>query len=415
MPVSPAVLPAILIALTAAQWQTEITFLQSELPQRHPNLFFQLPQAEWNAALDDLKAHADGYSDVEMLIRIQQVVARVGDGHTEVDTRRQPQTFFPLKVYRFTDGIFVTKTTDASRAACGARVVAVDGMDAEDVYTRAGSLISHENEAWVAARFGTPMTRAESLFTLGVTGSIDGARFTFEKGSARFHLDLAPISSSEAGVSVLAPYAADESWPLYLRNPKQYYWYVFDPDLHLMYVKYNFCSNDPSRPFDAFAREIFAIADRERVDRFVVDVRNNGGGNSSVAQPLIDGLAQRAQLRGRLYVIVGRETFSSGMLNAIELKARAGAIIAGEPSGGKPNSYGELKSFALPASNAVVYHSTKFFRNVTGDPESIIPDIPVSLSSSDFFARRDPVLDAITGVKTVSSRRRTVTFGRSCQ
>jgi hypothetical protein len=293
--------------------------------------------------------------------------------------------------------------------------MAIDGMDAEEVYTRAGSLISHENDAWVAARFGTPMTRAESLSTLGVTASAGSARFSFDKSGVTFDLDLAPIGTSEAGATVLAPYAADESWPLYLRNPKQYYWYAFDPNTHLLYVKYNYCSNDPARPFDAFAREIFAIADRERVDRFVVDVRNNGGGNSSVAKPLIDGLAQRTQFRGRLYVIVGRETFSSGMLNAIELKAQAGAVIAGEPSGGKPNSYGEVKSFVLPSSNATVYYSTKWFQNVTGDPESIIPDIPVSLSSSDFFARRDPVLDAISGVKTMSSRRRTVTFGRTCQ
>ncbi len=54
--------------------------------------------------------------------------------------------------------------------------------------------------------------------------------------------------------------------------------------------------------------------------------------------------------RGKIFVVIGRRTFSSGLLNAHDLAARTRAILIGEPTGGKPNSYGEVESFTLPRS-----------------------------------------------------------------
>jgi C-terminal processing protease CtpA/Prc len=100
------------------------------------------------------------------------------------------------------------------------------------------------------------------------------------------------------------------------------------------------------------------------------------------------------QLEGRVYAIIGRQTFSSGMLNAVQLRD-AGAILVGEETGGKPNSYGEVRSLQLPNSGLSVYYSTKFIQASATTGDSLMPAILVPLSSDDFFARRDPVLDAI--------------------
>ena len=59
-------------------------------------------------------------------------------------------------------------------------------------------------------------------------------------------------------------------------------------DAKTLYVQYNRCANDPAKPFADFARELFAFADAHPVDRVVVDLRYNGGGNSRVIAPLID-------------------------------------------------------------------------------------------------------------------------------
>jgi len=55
------------------------------------------------------------------------------------------------------------------------------------------------------------------------------------------------------------------------------------------------------------------IADKN-IDKFVVDLRNNTGGDSSLMTALVDKLASINKLKGKIYVMIGRETFSSGVM-----------------------------------------------------------------------------------------------------
>jgi hypothetical protein len=389
----------VLLAIAASDsWRTDIDTLQSQLETLHPNLYFHVDRATFTSELATLKRDLPSLTDQEVRFRMQRAVAMVGDAHTQVDITGAPFTNFPLALQQFGDALIVTRTSEASRAACGSRLVAIDGIDAVEAYARAATLVSHENDAWLKVIIPQLLIRAETLQFLGITMSSGRARFTFENARARFDVDL----------------TATPDAPLYFRPPAQKYWWTFDEARRLIYVKYDVCADDPARPFANFAKEIFAYADSHAFERIVVDVRNNTGGNSSVVQPLITGLKQRPSLRGKLYAIIGRETFSSGVMAALDLKS-AGAILAGEPTGGKPNAYGDVGTFRLPASNLLVYYSMKHFTGIpNADPASLDPDLRIDVRPQDYFAQRDPVLDTIapriTAAASVApSRRRAVT------
>jgi len=103
---------------------------------------------------------------------------------------------------------------------------------------------------------------------------------------------------------------------------------------------------------------------------------------------------ERFKGKGDVIVLISRYTFSSAMTNAHQLKERLGAVLIGEPTGGKPNHFGQLDSFILPNSGLTVYHSTKWFQKVEGDPDAVHPDVLIEVGSEDFFAGNDPVLEA---------------------
>jgi hypothetical protein len=128
----------------------------------------------------------------------------------------------------------------------------------------------------------------------------------------------------------------------------------------------------------------------------IVDLRLNSGGNSQVIEPLIKGLKARQSLmaRGHLFALIGRSAFSSGLLAAFKFRHDLHAILIGEPSGEKPNSYGEVKAIALPNSKIDIHCSTKFFRIMTGDPPNFPPDVTVGRTLAEALAGKDPVLDA---------------------
>jgi hypothetical protein len=92
--------------------------------------------------------------------------------------------------------------------------------------------------------------------------------------------------------------------------------------------------------------------------------------------------------------VIGRKTFSSGLLNALSL-ARAGATLAGEPTAGKPSHHGEVKMFPLPRSGLIVTYSTKIFEDPNHKGDSLVPDLAAETTYADWAAGRDPVLDAI--------------------
>jgi len=183
--------------------------------------------------------------------------------------------------------------------------------------------------------------------------------------------------------------------PLYRKQPEAAYWHEYLGNTKTLYIQYNKCQ-DVGQPFESFAQEALSFADSHSVERVVVDLRFNAGGDSRVVKPLIQGLKKRRSLcaQGHLYALIGPVTYSSGMMAAMDFKDELHAILVGEPTGGKPNGFGEVKRATLPNSNLAIYYPTKYFRPISdADPDSIMPDIGVSLKLEDFLSGRDPALE----------------------
>ena len=139
---------------------------------------------------------------------------------------------------------------------------------------------------------------------------------------------------------------------------RKYYWHQYLRDSGTLYVQYDICKNDPQLSFNDFAKQVLADADANKPSQVVIDLRKNGGGDSRVIRPLKSGLAER---HVKVFVLIGPNTFSSGTDNAIELRHDLHATLVGEPTGGKPSSYGEVMTITLPSSKLVVRYTTKWF------------------------------------------------------
>jgi hypothetical protein len=198
---------------------------------------------------------------------------------------------------------------------------------------------------------------------------------------------------SPSSASLLWPPYGDNGYvSLWRRNYNLNYWYQYLPTTQTMYLAYNRCAQMPDLSFAAFLNQVIAYS--QPVSHIVVDLRNNLGGDSQVFQPLLDALSANASLRRKLVAIIGQATFSSGVMNAISLAAQFGIPLIGQPTGGTPSSYGNIVYITLPNSGLSVSCSTMYFRysNYTGN--SLLPDVPVSMSSADYFGRSDPFLTA---------------------
>ena len=143
----------------------------------------------------------------------------------------------------------------------------------------------------------------------------------------------------------------------------------------------------------AFMAAVFAALDGS--ERLIIDLRHTRAGTRMFSDASCP-TSPRTRLAepGSLRVLIGPETYSAGKTNAYELRAGARARLYGEPSGGRPNSYGEMRVLALLRSRLEVSYSTEFSRlSESDDPPSVEPDVFVPLASSEWFAGVDPVLE----------------------
>ena len=100
---------------------------------------------------------------------------------------------------------------------------------------------------------------------------------------------------------------------------------------------------------------------------------------------------------GRLFVIIDRGSFSAAVNAVSDLERLTNSILVGEPTAGAPSSWGDPQKIILPHSGLIARISTTYWRDwMPRDSRRwIAPDIPTTLTSTDYFAGRDPALEAI--------------------
>ncbi|WP_315120155.1 S41 family peptidase [uncultured Clostridium sp.] len=375
------------------KWVNDITYLEEQLPKRHKNLFFKVKKEDFYIDMDELKNKVNDYSDEEIKVQLSKIIASIGDGHTMVYPNIE--TIYPLKLYWFKEGIYVIDAPEEYKNTINLKLDKINGKDISEVLELLKPIISHENSPQfknLAVRY---LIMPEILKGLNIINE-DKINMIFldEKGK-EIKVDIEP--DEVENIKYIGQMVEDNNNPLYLRNPYINYWYEYIKEENTLYFQYNSCSEMEEKPFKQFTREMFDFIDNNKVEKLVIDLRHNGGGNSTIMNPFFKELKKREELNGKdkLYVVVGRRTFSSAILNALTFKNKTQATFIGEPTGGKPNHYGEVKELYLDNTGITVSYSVKYFKNSKEDTDSLMPDINVEPSIIDYINKKDAVIEKI--------------------
>lgn len=397
--------------LSKTQWREDLQYLARELPKRHKNLYHNVSREQFEKSVKELDAAIPTLEDYQIAVRMLQITAKIGDGHTGVV---MPAWFkvLPLRLYWFGDQLRVTHAADSYREALGARVIKIGGLGIKEVKQRLIATVLSEveskNEWYVLSVSASWMSSPEVLQTIGIAPNIERIPFTFETDAGKqFTLEVASLNrtvDAKTGVARLTVpmRSAAKEEPLYRQKPNEEFWYVYLPDSNTVYVnfrRYPKCGLlGGCQEFD----DLMKLVDERGAARLIFDLRANGGGDSTkVRRSLIPLIQKRAAInqKGRLFVITGRRTFSAALWNAVDFKKQTNAIIVGEPPGEQPNSYSENDEMTLPNSRLVVSYSTKYYQFLDENVPAFMPDKLIAPDWESYKAGRDPVMEWILSEK----------------
>lgn len=219
------------------------------------------------------------------------------------------------------------------------------------------------------------------------------------------------------------------------------------------YLNYRSMRNDKAEPFEKFLDETFQQLKDSSAKGLIIDLRENGGGDSQLGELLIryfnrkpyifaggmkwkisapyktflkgqtnyneaDNRFYMSQKDGDTYVyinqqltqpkakepffsgkvafLIGTGTFSSANMLADGVVSYQLAKTFGEPTGESPNDFGEMFNFMLPNSYIIARGSTKMFTRANKDEKDfgpVVPDVIVKPNAIDLRQKKDRVLE----------------------
>ncbi|MGB3801664.1 MAG: hypothetical protein WA952_17740, partial [Lewinella sp.] len=130
-----------------------------------------------------------------------------------------------------------------------------------------------------------------------------------------------------------------------------------------------------------------------------LDVRLNGGGNNYKNPPVVTGIIRAEKINeiGKLFVILGRRTYSAAQNLVNELDNYTNAIFVGEPTSENVNFYGDNRPVKLPNSGLEARLSFAWWQDKPQweDDEWLAPHLAAELSFADYRDNVDPALQTI--------------------
>lgn len=388
----------------AAGWRTDIRYYLDQMKRQH-YVYRQKPlPAGLIEAASRLSVNVPRYSDERILAEFAHLASFAGDGHTYIlpfGSRRVTAHMLPLRFFSFADGVFIIDAFPGYERWIGSRVIRVGDTPIEVALERMRPALSADNRftyLWVAPALLSFRGFLEN-FADGIGPDSVGLVLRSRAGKTEHVKIPTVVAPRMRGIPKLMASRAAGSppAPLYLSNVAQNFWFRPLTD-SVLYVQFNQVMNSDTESLAAFAERLGAAVRRMNPGVIIVDARHNNGGNLMLLPPLMAVFRQFESSRrdGRIYVLMGRNTFSAAQVFLAEMDQQTRAIFAGEPSSSKPNFVGEESEVVLPWSGAIGSISDEYHETIPGDTrEWIEPDIKLSLSSTDYFANRDPLLEKV--------------------
>lgn len=323
------------------------------------------------------------------------------DSHTKVKFNNT--TYLPIKFKIQNEHVYIINCSPELEDVIGSIIVSINDIDINKILDELEKIIGYSTIEFLRANQESSLCDLEILRSLPCVNSNSNV-ITFKILQNNQLKDIS-LNSSELPPKIINI------------TPENYSFEMVD-DCLIMH--YNSC-NDKEK-MCILIEKIRTVAEKNNINNYIVDLRNNGGGDSRIIQPLIDYLNGK-----NIVVLINEKVFSSGRMAFVELK-KIGAYAIGTDISTSLNAFGnvpgkfEIQDLDLSVQRSSTYwlydiqlqctgyRKNSFFDYFTSrrellEPVLLHPDLYVELSVNDIIHNNDLQLNAALQYFTKIKRR----------
>ncbi len=413
-------------------WQEDVTFLKHTIHNKYPNLFYNVTSDEFDKAIDDLITKIPSMQDFEIKAGIGKIMAMFHIGHTQAGYLFQTQNhgysnsenegdfdFVPLIFYQFSDGMYVQKADSKYKDLVGAKILQIGDVSTKDALEKIRPYVNYENEQGFIANAPLYLLFPKLLYVVGISKDKVALHLKYEINQQTKDITI-PVDKGATMFFGMTGLETSPNWvdasdgiktplPLWRQHVNEFRDMIYLPESKTVYLRHSVNLNDKEETIKQFFEKASDFIDANDVEKLVLDLRMNGGGNNQLNKPIITNIVQSKKInkKGKFFCIIGRRTFSAAQNLVNELEKYTEVTFVGEPTSENVNFYGDTKTETLPNSKMQVYCSWLWWQN--SDPrdyrKATNPQVSVEMSFHDYQNNSDPVMDAILNYKEQESLR----------
>jgi len=336
-------------------------------------------------------------SDFEVKFGLSEIAALLHDSHTRF-VLWNIGVVFPIELIALNDGVYIVGVPKEMEHALYGELIAINGMNIDEVMGHFMTVIPHENEYGLQMMAPFFLTMNELLQYINAIDDSGIADFTIRNmDNEVLEIQLQSVERDAFEDMDETNFIRHDFNTIMHTNPYKYFWHEYFPNESLLYVRIsNFRPSDELiAARSALMEEIHNWPEQEKIEKLILDLRQNPGGHWTAQWPLNNDFAILSESVRHFYILIDGGSASASVVAVANIKYHMNNVtIIGEPSG-------QLKNFfsgpvgALPNSQIayIVSHGT----NIQSESEYITlrPDIFIPLTIYDIISNNDPVMDFI--------------------
>jgi tetratricopeptide (TPR) repeat protein len=392
------ILPSVAGVSRNEGWRIDLAYLSGRVGETHYDPFRYISEDEWNQEIARISQAVPDMTDTEIIIALTALMVRINDGHTAMFSPTEgPNAFhsLPVEFYDFKDGLYVRGASGAYAGLVGKRVVRVGDTPADQVFESVATLVPRDNTQGIRWLSAIRMGNVEALVTLGLAPAGETVNVTVKNDDgSETMVAVKPVASAQRHhINRTADWQdmsddASAPLPLWRKNKDKNYWFESLPERGMVYVGFNSVRDQDDESLTEFSGRLFEFINSNPVNVLVIDVRNNPGGNNTLARSFMLDIinSDKINQNGHLFVITGRETFSACQNFCNWLERDANVMFVGEGN-----------EILLPYSGLRANASSRLWQDSFSEDQRhwIAPYLGAEMTADDYRSNRDPAMDAI--------------------
>jgi len=398
------------------QMAQDIDSLFSSIEQVHPDMYAVYPKQKLKQEIEKVKSELNPSGDIFYFYRlVAPLVVKLGDGHTNFfPPFRGPEDFanmllLPLSVKITSPDKRIFVRDEYNTIPSEAQILSINNIEAENIVQEMLNYSSGEKDFY-------RIDKLKQLFTplMSILFGDSVYNIVYLYNQEKHSVQIKAISFNEVSEIVSQQNRSE---------PTEFYTFRSLPDKNIGIIEFNqFTDFDK---FKVFLDTTFQILQKENIGNLIIDIRKNGGGNSSLGDELLQYISPEPfaqfgktivkysdiqkqvyksygreitnpngieiynekrtlielrenpfRYKGNVYLLISHSTFSSAASFSWAFKYFKMGTVIGEESGGMAVCFGDVISLKLPNTGLFYGCSFKKFYQYGATDDNIHGTLP---------------------------------------